>query len=158
MSLQKIKGLKLSKGFNKSDLQILTQVCPLLCLTCVCLPAAGADHQAPLDAFPPILTFRTASPRQPPLPQRASPSCCGSSGLHSPSSCCSCSSLAWPAWCPWRRRTTAATMPTTSLAPSIRCCATPTDLHQYEPQLNIYLLLCQGLHWFLWMFPLHPMP
>lgn len=156
---------KAVKGFwqHSSDLQILVNsgLFSAVFNLCLCLPAAGADHQAPLAAFPPVLTFRTASPRRPlppPPPQRASPSCCGSSGLRSPSSCSSCSSSAWPAWCQWPRRTTAATTPTTSPAPSIPCCATPTDLHPYEKQLNIYLLLCQGLHWLLWMFPLHPVP
>lgn len=95
----------------------------------LCLPAAGADHQAPLAAFPPVLTFRMAFP---PPPQKASPSCCGSSGPRFPSSWSSCSWLVSRAWCPWRRRTTAATTPTTLPAPSTPCCATPTDLHPSE--------------------------
>lgn len=102
---------------------------------CLAFPAAGADHQAPLAAFPPVLTFWTVPPHPP--PPRTTPSCCGSSEPHSPSTFCSCCSSAWPALCPWRRRITAATTPTTSPAPSIPCCATPTDLRPYEEQLNL---------------------
>ena len=125
---------------HSSDLQILVNSGRLSALfnLSLCPRAAGADHQAPLAAFPPVLTFRTASPRRPP-PQRVPPSCCGSSGPRSPSSFSSCSSSAWPAWFPWRRRTTAATTPTTLPAPSTQCCATPTDLRPYENRLNISL-------------------
>ena len=116
----------------------------LFCVVCAWfnsrlhLPAVWADRQGPLAALPPVLTSQTACPPPPPPPHpRASPpSCCVSSGPRSPSSCCSCSWSAWPAWCPWRRRTTAATTPTTLPAPSIPCCATPMDLRLYEGQFT----------------------
>lgn len=106
-----------------------------------CLPAAAAEHQAPLVEFPPILTTHVAWTRPRPRHLRARPSCCASSGPRSPSSCSSCSSLASPAWCPWPSRTTAAITPTTLPAPFIPCCATPTDLHPYEKQLDLHLQL-----------------
>lgn len=115
---------------------------------CLGLPAAGADHQAPLAAFPPVLTSQTSLHQLPPPPQRISPSCCGSSGQRSPSTCSSCSSSAWPVWFPWRRRTTAATTPTTSLAPSIPCCATPTDLRPYEEQLIFVFIFFKSTYCF----------
>lgn len=64
--------------------------------------------------------------RVPPLPPDA-PSSPGSCGRRSPFTWSSWSCWFWPVWSPSRRTTTAARCPTTSPAPSTRCCATLTD-------------------------------
>lgn len=73
-----------------------------------------------------------SSGRSAETPPRDAPSSPGFCGQRSPFSCSSWFCWFWPAWFRCLKTTTAARWPTTSPAPSTRCCATRTDPRPHE--------------------------
>lgn len=129
---------------------------PVFELSCLCRFFPSGPQK--VAAIPPFL-----SPGQ---RGRVGPSCSGSSGLLSPSSCSCCSLSDSPASYPCPRKTTAVPSPTTSPDHSTPCSDTPMVLlhseaghpphqcwqHEEEwaqsnPRLSESLILAEGLSW-----------